>query len=486
MSVARHTAYNFIGAVIPLAVAVVTVPLYLKVIGLDRYGVLAICWVLVGYFGLFDLGLGRAVAQRIATLADATPEKRSSAFWTAAALSSALALVAVALFVPFVTFGLGMMNLPSAALRGEVQWSIPWLVAAVPLGIAQSLLIGALSGRSEFGRINLVTSIGTVGTAVLPLAVAQWLGPQLVNLLASSLAVRALMLVALAAACRQTVPLKKPRLASPSERTEMLKFGGWATVTSIVGPLLVYLDRFVIGAMLSSAAVALYVVPFQIVGYLSLLPNALASAIFPRLAAASTDDAVRLGRQGLLLTGFAATPLAMIAAVAIEPFFKLWIGASAAEASIPVALLLLLGVWANSLTQIPFVRLQAMGRPDLIAMAHVAEILPYLCLLYFGLVHFGIAGAALAWSARCFADAFILTSLARLTGPATRILLAYIGLLAAVILILFLFESWNAWRWLALGLVSVAAMAILWRHAPPQVQGEWQKMVKARRVRAGT
>ena len=63
MSVARHTAYNFVGAVVPVAVSLVTVPLYLKVIGLDRYGVLAIFWSLLSSLDFISLGMGPAVAQ---------------------------------------------------------------------------------------------------------------------------------------------------------------------------------------------------------------------------------------------------------------------------------------------------------------------------------------------------------------------------------------------------------------------------------------
>jgi len=66
LSIRRNTAYNLLGALIPLAASLVAIPIYLGLIGEGHCGVLAVDWLLVGCCGLFELGSGGAGAQRVA------------------------------------------------------------------------------------------------------------------------------------------------------------------------------------------------------------------------------------------------------------------------------------------------------------------------------------------------------------------------------------------------------------------------------------
>ena len=81
MSITRNTTYNVIGTLVPVIVALVTIPIYIKMIGDERYAVLSIAWLLLGYFGVFDLGIGKAAAQRISILQTKSYEK-SMTFWS--------------------------------------------------------------------------------------------------------------------------------------------------------------------------------------------------------------------------------------------------------------------------------------------------------------------------------------------------------------------------------------------------------------------
>lgn len=421
MSVARHTAYNLVGAILPIGVTLVTVPLYLKAIGLERYGVLALVWVLAGYFAFFDFGIGRATARKMATLNEASPDARNRLFWTSAAITCALALVATLIFWPVASLFVARMQIP-ALLRPELTEALPLLVAAVPVGILQSLLGGTLDGRRAFGTINAIGIVGNLLTAILPLASAWTFGPRLSLLIAATLLVRGAVLVAQVVACRSIVPLGRAERTNNEDARALLTFGGWATVTGIVGPLLVYVDRFAIGAWLGAAAVGFYVIGYNLISQMQVVPGAFARAIFPRLAELSPDESRGRSTDALRVMTAVVTPMTLSAILAMTPFLHLWLGAEISTTTGPVTVILLIGFWMNSIAFIAFARLQSMGRPDHPAKVHFGELLPYAALLIGGIMFAGLRGAAAAWTIRCAADLLLLTYLAGLLSDARRVL----------------------------------------------------------------
>ena len=70
----------------------------------------------------------------------------------------------------------------------------------------------------------------------------------------------------------------------------LLRFGGWMTVTNIVSPFMAYLDRFLIGALISLTAVAYYVTPFEMITKLLVIPAALVGVLFPAFSSTFFQD----------------------------------------------------------------------------------------------------------------------------------------------------------------------------------------------------
>ena len=65
MSLKRNAIWNLAGSAIPLATGVALIPFTLHRLGNEAFGVLTLIWGLIGYFTLFDLGVGRALTVRL-------------------------------------------------------------------------------------------------------------------------------------------------------------------------------------------------------------------------------------------------------------------------------------------------------------------------------------------------------------------------------------------------------------------------------------
>ncbi|TVR60357.1 MAG: flippase, partial [Gemmatimonadales bacterium] len=364
---AGNVALNLLGHGLPLVAALPAVPLLVQGAGTERFGLLTIAWVLVGYVGLFDFGMGRALTHAVA---DRVGDGRSRevpalmrlgsrvALGLSVAAAAALALTAEAL--------VGFLRL-DPVLAAEAVPALQVLALAVPFVVVGAVLRGGLEGLHRFGAVNAVRVPMGVATFVAPLAVLPW-SRHLAALVAGLLVARVLGWAGYAWALRRALRAEAFRMQSEaagldgagSGVRDLLTYGGWATVSNLVSPLMVHFDRVVIGAVLSATAVAFYTTPFEVAHRLLVIPGAVVAVFFPAFAALRRtpngaarllDDAVR----GILL--LMVPPAALLFALAPEGL-ELWVGPDFAEAGAAPARWLLVGMVVNGVAHVPFVFVQ--------------------------------------------------------------------------------------------------------------------------------
>ena len=435
MSIRRNTAYNLAGSLLPLVVTLITLPIYINLIGEERFGALAIVLLIIGASGMFDLGLGRATARQIAALRDGTSEVRAQTFWTALTLNAGLAVVGGLIVWPVTAYFFGHMFKAEDVLPSEINGAVIWLVLAVPVAILTATLDGALQGRERFLELNIISLSGAVLSQLAPLAVAIYVDVNLVLLLSAVVFVRLLVMLALFRGCKRQIILGfKPSFHKEQAGT-LLRFGGWVSITSFLSIIMVILDRFFIGAMMGAKEVTYYTVPRQLASRTAVISNALVRALFPRFSAASFQEETQLARKALRALVTVLTPITIFSILLIEPFLTWWVGPVLAKEATLVGQIMLLGFWINGFASIPFAQLQARGRPDLVSKCHLLEVLPYLLLLYLGLNYFGLVGAAAAFLIRVSFDFILLAGLAGNLLTVLRLFFIPICLFSASLLI---------------------------------------------------
>jgi O-antigen/teichoic acid export membrane protein len=187
----------------------------------------------------------------------------------------------------------------------------------------------------------------------------------------------------------------------------LLKIGGWMTFASALTQALNYVDRFLVGALLTMAAVAFYATPLDLVMRFWIFPVAVAQALLPALASAHRNlpaETVSLLRRGVLLVGGIVLPAALVLVLFAHPLLRLWLGETFANGSAAVTRILAVGILFNCLAFAPGSLIEAIGRPDLLARFALAQAVLFIPLSALLLDMIGIEGAAIAWALRAAID----------------------------------------------------------------------------------
>lgn len=439
---ARNTVWNIVGQVLPMAVGVVAIPPLVRLLGVDRFGLLSLAWIVIGYFSLFDLGMGRALTKLVADKLGGNEEQSiPSLVWT-----SLLLLLLLGIVGGLVTLSLSpwlvhtALKVP-AGLQAETLLAFELLGASIAIVTVTSGLRGILEAQQRFGILNLIrvpTSIFSLAGPLLVMPFSHSLIPVIIVLIFGRLIGCAAHLVA----CLYYMPLLRQSFSlQGSFVLPLLRFGGWMTVSNIIGPIMSYMDRFLVGALLSVGAVAYYTAPFDLVGRLTFISQAVAGVLFPAFAVSliqASDRTALLYSRGVKYIFLALFPIILITVTFAPEGLRLWLGMAFAQNSTAVLRWLAIGVFANSLSFVPFALIQSADRPDITAKLHLLELPPYLIAVWVLTRQFGIAGTAIAWTGRVTLDAILLFFFARrLVQHRPRLLSKLAATVAAGLLVLY-------------------------------------------------
>ncbi len=418
MSLRRNTLWNLAGTGLPFLLGAVTIPYLLRKIGVEAFGVLTLVWALIGYFSLFDFGLGRALTQQVAKARaeqrlDQVPSLVKTGLWFTAATGAIGGLILAALANEL---ALRWLNV-SAPLQSSTVQALLIAAVGIPLTTVTTGLRGVLEAYEDFKAVNLLRMGLGAANFGLPALSVMFVNHSLASMVGSLIAARLVVLMAHAWLVHRKLPVDWAAAKSNRKNIRgLLSFGVWMTVTNVVSPLMVTADRFIISGVLGASVVAYYTVPFEVLIRVLIVPGALTAVLFPRLAVVMTTDPVearQLYRKCVKIVTAVLLPVCLVIALGSKWGLSLWLGSAFAEKSWGIVCVMALGLLLNGVAHVPFAAVQASGDARKTAYLHLFELAIYIPVLYLSMKYFGLIGAAIAWTVRVAIDLIMLLSYAK-------------------------------------------------------------------------
>jgi O-antigen/teichoic acid export membrane protein len=411
-SIARNTVLNLAGLGIPLVVGVAVMPIITRHLGETRFGLLGLTLALLEYSGLFDFGLGLATTKHVAERLARGDGEVSHLIVGSVVSQTLFGCVGGALFAIAAPYLVTHVFVIPPAMEAEALSVFRVLALMIPATLLLMSLRGVLEAAHRFDLSNAIRIPGSVASFVIP-AAASVAGYSLPAIMMMLLVARLIVCLVTLAAVKRAIPNLRWELPDDwSMLRPLLAFGGWMSVSNVISPLLIYLDRFLLGALIGLAAVGYYTAPFDGVIRLLIVPGSLVSALFPSVSGMNAlGDREALRRVFSKAVRNISLILALPALVLMlfgPTILRLWLGeAFAAHGGLAIRILAF-GVLANATAHVPSSFVAALGRPEISAKFHLLELAIHVPLAWWLVTRYGVTGAALAWTIRVTFDAMLL------------------------------------------------------------------------------
>jgi O-antigen/teichoic acid export membrane protein len=407
MSIKRNAVASYASQIYMTLIGIVMLPLYVKYMGTEAFGLIAFYTMLQGWLQLLDLGfaptLSRETARFRGGAIDALSLRRLVRALEGIFLGVAV-LAAVALAVssgPIVDHWLKAQQLPGEEVRGAVK------LMAVILGLRWlcGLYRSAINGFERLvwlGGFNIAVATARF-VLVIPFFVYVGTSPR--QFFAFQVVVALVEATVLIAQTYRLLPKIKAGLRIAWDWRPLrglLKFSLAIGLTSFVGVLVTQVDKLLLSYLLSLTDYGYFNIAIVAASGVMLVSTPIAAALLPRLTKLSAERnetaLTHLYRVATQLAGVIAVPAALVLALFSEQVLWVWLGnATIAHVVAPILTLFAIGNGIYAYAAFPYYLQFAKGDLKLHVISSSVFLVIYVPLLLWLVKDYGMKGAGYAW-----------------------------------------------------------------------------------------
>jgi len=418
--IVRNTAFNITGQILPGIIGIIAMPFVIRGLGTEAFGILSLAWLVVGYFALFELGMGKATTKFAGEyIGQKKYDELQGLVWTSLAMQIFLGILAGAFLTAISPFLAHKVFKISPLLVEDAINVFRLLSISLPVIMSTTTLQGLLEAGQRFDLVNKITIPANSLNFAIPLFCVL-LNINLISIVFFLVLSRCAVFFVFLIISIRVFPLLKGNFIDLKKVKVLFGFGGWVAISNVLIPLLSYLERFLIAALLSAKALAYYTPPYEIISRIPIIPSSLTRVLYPIFSGYSVTNENKkieaLALRSLKYILIIMIPLSMLLITFAGDILYFWLGDEFAKQSTFLFQILVAAVFLNCLAQIPFILLYGLGRPDIKAKFDMLEVPLFLGLSYGFITHLGLNGAAISKFIIALVDTLLLFWAAKKIG----------------------------------------------------------------------
>jgi len=368
-SVRNNIIANFAGKTWSGIFSLAFVPIYIKLMGVEVYGLLGIFMSLSALLALLDAGLSATLSRELSRLSVTENSEQESrdlvrtfevVYWGIGIVVGIIVII----LAPLITkYWINSTNIPSETIE-QALLIMGILLASQWPGAIYS---GGLRGLQRQVVLNVIRSMSVTiqhGGAVLVLL---FISPSILSFFLWQSLVALLTTIVLAIWLWKSLP----KSAQQSKFDKNLFIKNWRFASGVLGIsfmtiLLAQLDKIILSKMLTLEMFGYYMLAFNVANALHSLVTPISSAFFPKftqlVASEEKNNLITLYHKGCQLLSVFVLPAAITIAVFSEEILTFWLrDTMAAQNSYQILTLLIIGTAFNALMTLPYMLQLAHG-----------------------------------------------------------------------------------------------------------------------------